>query len=95
MYSPDRWLVLEAKGIYKLFGTTSGSYLYGDSWRLNSGITEVEDEDDRWLVHGVSGSVYECYKDSCGVAGAYNHSALAGFKAMGFKEVDIKEVIGC
>ena len=66
----DNWVVIKIKGDdphYRLLVGTSGGYLAGDSWRLNSGITKfVQDEEDEnyWFVEGYSGSVYRCYKDS-------------------------------
>jgi hypothetical protein len=69
-YTPDNWIVLkistEKETIYKIFGTWRGGYLYGDSWRMNSGIKSVEEKDDHYLVHGYSSSVYKCYKECIG-----------------------------
>ena len=67
--TPDRWILLKIGNIYKVFGSWSGSYLHGDSWRINSGIESVEDDGDFWLFHGVSGSVYKCRKTSYGTTG--------------------------
>ena len=69
MYYPDVWVVLRIKPedspvIYKVLAGTSGGYLDGSSWRINSGITKVEKEDDCYLFHGFSGSVYACHQDS-------------------------------
>jgi len=68
MITPDRWLVIEViKGeLYKVFGTWSGSYLYGDSWRLNSGIVDVVDTDEAFIFIGNSGSEYTCLKGRYG-----------------------------
>ena len=66
----DNWVVIKIKGDdphYRLLVGTSGGYLSGDSWRLNSGIKKfVQDEEheDYWFVEGFSGSVYRCYKDA-------------------------------
>ena len=39
---PNKWVILEIEfksGVeYKVFGSWTGGYLDGDSWRLNSGI---------------------------------------------------------
>ena len=43
-YYPDKWLIIEINGttrFHKVFGTWSGGYLEGDSWRFNSGIVGV------------------------------------------------------
>lgn len=81
-YQPDNWVVLkikEGKGtspIYKVLAGWSGGYIYGDSWRLNSGITKVTQDGDYLLFHGYSGSIYRCHKDTyrstMAISGVYN-----------------------
>lgn len=64
-YTPDHWVLIklpEDRG-YKVLGGWSGGYLYGDSWRLNSGIKSTEEHDDYYLFYGYSGSVYKCFKN--------------------------------
>ncbi len=80
MICPDKWLVLnidDGKAPFqKVFATWAGGYITEDSWRLNSGITEVKDEGDFWDFVGESGSVYRCHKEMQGVAGASNTYVL-------------------
>lgn len=68
---PDKWVVLQInnKGevFYKVLAGWSGSYLYGQSWQLNSGIKRVDVEDNYYLFHGYSGSIYKCHKDGYGL----------------------------
>jgi hypothetical protein len=66
MYTCDNWIVLKAPddSHYRLLAGTSGGYLSGDSWRLNSGIIKFEDLGNHWAVHGSSGSIYKCHKNS-------------------------------
>lgn len=81
-YSPDSWVILridygENEGIiYKILGGWSGSYLSGSSWRMNSGITKIEQDGDYYRVYGFSGSVYRVHKDMEGLrlatGGVYN-----------------------
>lgn len=66
MYKPNYWCVIDTGHCYKLFGSWSGSYLSGASWRLNSGITSVEEDDDYYYFNGHSRSVYKCRKDNYG-----------------------------
>lgn len=66
IYRPDRWVVLKLNNIYKVFGTWRGSYLTGDSWRLNSGIVGVEKEDDFYIFKGYSSSLYYCHQNMYG-----------------------------
>lgn len=67
-YTPDNWVILkiqnESKTLYKVLAGWSGGYLYGDSWRMNSGITEVKQGGDHYEFYGLSGSVYRCHKDT-------------------------------
>ena len=81
-YLPDNWVVLKIKegkldsGFYKVLAGWSGGYLHGDSWRMNSGITRVEDHETYYSFYGYSGSVYKVWKDRYGLrmnnAGVYN-----------------------
>jgi hypothetical protein len=71
MNTPDKWAIVEFKGPdehYRVLAGWYGGYLYGDHWRLNSGITKVEEDGDHYLFHGHSGSVYHCHKDSYGLS---------------------------
>jgi hypothetical protein len=73
-YTPDRWAVVkitnkEGKTHYRVFGTWYGGYLDGASWRLNSGINKVDDNEKYYLFHGNSGSEYACNKKSYGTSG--------------------------
>jgi hypothetical protein len=70
-YTPDCWVVLRIVSIkddnaifYRLMSGWMGGYTQADAWRLNSGITKFEDDGSHWLVHGKSGSVYRCHKNS-------------------------------
>ena len=64
---PDNWVVVKVdEDFYKVLAGWSGGYLDGDSWRLNSGISEVKDDGDYWLFIGASGSVYQCHKKGYG-----------------------------
>ena len=70
-YAPDRWVVLKLPAGYKVLGGWTGGYLDGSSWRLNSGITRVEEKvdwrDEKYLVfHGHSGSEYWCHPEMYG-----------------------------
>jgi hypothetical protein len=68
-YTPDKWLLVQINGTdphYRVLGSWSGGYLDGDSWRMNSGITRVEEDEDYFYFHGYSGSVYQCHKEMYG-----------------------------
>lgn len=72
VYYPDFWSIiqiLDAKEpLYKVFACWSGSYLYGDSWKINSGIESIEETEHTFLFDGYSGSTYECAKDHYGMS---------------------------
>ena len=78
-YTPDRWCVIRIpdpkETVYKVFASWSGSYTGGDSWKLNSGITQAVLVDGAWEFEGYSGSVYRCRVGSYG-ANAYGHAVL-------------------
>jgi hypothetical protein len=78
-YTPDRWCVIRIpdpkETLYKVFASWSGSYAGGDSWKLNSGITQAVLVDGAWEFEGYSGSVYRCRVGSYG-ANNYGHGVL-------------------
>lgn len=88
IYTPDRWMMVKltakesGKVHYRIFGTWSGGYTHGDSWKLNSGVTKVvEDEDGlAYEFHGASGSIYVGRKSSYGST-AYGFSVLRNLKS--------------
>lgn len=65
--APDNWVIIHIKGDdphYRVLAGWSGGYTQGDSWKLNSGITKVIEEDDYYLFIGSSGSTYACHKEA-------------------------------
>jgi hypothetical protein len=79
-YTPDNFVVLEIvrenDTLYRVLGGWNGGYLDGSSWRLNSGITSVKEDEDYFYFYGSSGSCYQCHKDSyrstMATSGIYN-----------------------
>ena len=61
-YNPDKWVMLKfnhnGEDIYKVLASWYGGFTTGDSWKLNSGVTKVEQDGNLFLFHGSSGSVY-------------------------------------
>lgn len=99
-YSPDKWLILEvfpddeSAPYLKVFGTWAGGYLSGDSWRVNSSVTEITQDEDYYYFHGASGSVYKCHKNSYGVAGASNNYLIKDFTSQeGVRVLEWDEVV--
>jgi len=75
--TPQRWVVLKLPNKhYKVFATWGGGYLSGDSWRLNSGISKVEQDKDFYYFYGFSGSCYRCHKKGYGTATSYGLNVL-------------------
>jgi hypothetical protein len=72
-YKPDKWVMLEINQqgtkVYKILAGWSGSYLHGQSWKLNSGCVSAKLDGDYFLFEGYSGSVYKCHKDAYGYNG--------------------------
>ena len=85
-YTPDVWVVLKFTGLkgedgplYKVMGGWYGGYLGADSFRLNSGISKVEEDGDWFKFHGYSGSVYRVHKNSYHLSG-YMGQVLMGWE---------------
>lgn len=81
MYTcPDRWVVIKVtmnqQKYYKIFASWFSSYLSGESWRMNSGIETIHEDDEYYYFHGKSGSIYQCHKKMYGVAGSYSNGTL-------------------
>lgn len=76
-YYPDRWVVIniipdkelhpESQQHYRVFASWNGGFVSGDSWRMNSGIESVEEDDEFFHFFGTSGSVYHCRKGNYGL----------------------------
>lgn len=85
MYNPDKWVIVKITSKkethYRVLAGWFGGYLNGDSWRMNSGITKVEDKDSHYLFHGYSNSIYKCSKNSYGT-----NSLMASIIAQAQKE---------
>jgi hypothetical protein len=81
---PDKWVVIgitkKGQTVYKIFGSCAGGYLDGDSWKLNSGIESLTEDDNNYYFKGYSGSVYKCNKNHYGVATSYSQSVLENFQ---------------
>jgi len=84
-YVPDRWMLVKitnqsGESHYRVFASWYGGYLGSDSWKLNSGVTRVDEDLNSYLFHGSSGSVYKCNKTSYGISG-YGMSVLSNMIA--------------
>lgn len=83
---PDGWVILKISSDefesgygYKLFSSWRGGYLDNDSWRLNSGITSIEkenDEEEYYIVKGNSSTEYMIHSSTFKALGLYNSSVL-------------------
>lgn len=67
-YTPDIWVFVEIYNpdtqeiIYKVLAGWYGGFTQANSWRLNSGITEIIEHENYYEVIGGSGSAYYCNK---------------------------------
>ena len=69
LYTPDSWVIVKIQSekyetIYKVLAGWSGSYLYGASWKLSSGIVTFEDKGEHYESLQDSGSTYILHKSS-------------------------------
>lgn len=95
--TPERWAILKLPdNFYKVFGTWAGGYLGRDSWRLNSGIRKMEEDEHFYYFFGFSGSCYQCRKGSYGISSSYGQSVLNEILNRGNGEIellkDVKEM---
>ncbi len=74
LYQPDRWVIIEVDGLQKVLAAWVGGYLGSDEWRLSSGIEEMKEEGDFFMIRNHSGSLYKCHKDMEGMT--YLSSAI-------------------
>ncbi len=84
MYTPARWVVIDIDNgtpnkHQRVFAGWYGGYLNGDSWKMNSGITKIDEHEEFYEFHGMSGSIYRCYKRCYGMSG-YMSSVLANIQ---------------
>ena len=80
--TPDAWVIIEVKTpagqFQKILAGWSGSYLYGDSWRMSSPVKRIKADiyEDHFKVDTESGSFYTLYKNRQGLrmsnSGIYN-----------------------
>ena len=68
-YTPDSWVIVKIQyekygTIHKVLAGWPGSYLYGASWKLSSGIVTFEDKGEHYESLQDSGSTYVLYKSS-------------------------------
>ena len=75
-YIPHNWVVVKINSLrtystfYKILAGWHGEFDGADQWRLNSGIVKCEEDplnNNFWLFHGASGSVYQCSKLAYGL----------------------------
>ena len=68
-YTPDSWVIVKIQSekygtIHKVLAGWAGSYLYGASWKLSSGIVTFEDKGLYYESLQDSGSTYTLYKSA-------------------------------
>ena len=91
---PQRWVIVafkkESDTYYKVFASWAGGYLDGDSWRMNSGIAKVEEDDSHFYFTGHSGSCYKCHKLGYGFATSYSQRVLDGAVSRSKEEANVE-----
>ena len=89
---PDRWAIVKLpNNYYKVFGTWAGGYLDGDRWKLNSGISKVEQDENFYYFIGFSGSCYKCHKKGYGTATSYGLGVLNKIIEQGNGQIELME----
>ena len=74
-YTPDYWKVIKVtnnetkESHHRVICSWSGSYMWGSSWKISSGIETMEDRGDTYESKQTSGSVYILRKTREGISG--------------------------
>ena len=67
-YNPDNWVMIKVNGEnphYRiLVGWDEKNKENNDLWKIDQGITRVEEDKDYFYFYGYGGSVYKCSKQS-------------------------------
>ena len=102
-YTPNNWVIVKIvhpkDTVYKVLGGWSGGYLEGNSWRMNSGITQIKEDKDYYYFHGYSGSVYKCFKISetvrMNIAGTLNNLIKVAEceEDISVEQIDMKDIL--
>lgn len=81
-YQPSKWVIIKAddgeQTVYKVLAWFSGSYTWGESWKLSSGITQITQQDGWYKITNYSGSTYVCNCES---------EELSGYTAQVFETI--------
>jgi hypothetical protein len=111
IYTPDYWVIVkltsdlpQAVNHFRILAGWSGSYLYGSSWKLSSGIETFvkvqktpEDNDtlfgytDGYRSLQTSGSVYVLHAGSEGM-NSIMHSTLSGLQEQNQEQMLIEQI---
>jgi hypothetical protein len=103
-YAPDVWVIVEISGnkvekspYHRVLAGWYGGFAGSDSWKMNSGITEIIDKGNWYEIHGDSGSIYNCGKSaermSSYTAGIFQSYAAENSDDISLKIVDIADVL--
>lgn len=75
---------------FKVFGSTSGGYLDGDYWRMNSYVVSVHKDENYYYFRGGSGS---CYKVPIGGGHISSHNSLVLHQALhDYPEMELVDI---
>lgn len=76
VYTPDDWKILKIIPVdtnfptyYRILCSWAGSYLYGSSWKLSSGIETFKEDGDWYFSDQSSGSIYKLHKSAERISG--------------------------
>lgn len=95
-YNPDSWYIIKISDLknnshhYRILCSWSGSYLWGSSWKISSGIESVEDCGDHFVMPQTSGSVYRIYKTQQRMSGQM--SSILSFYSERSEDMTIETV---
>lgn len=83
---PEKWQIIKISHLgdgntyYKVFASWTDDNLSNERWKMNSGITKVEEDEDNFYFYGESGSCYACHKKRYGIITSFAHQVLENTK---------------
>lgn len=80
-YSPDEWILLDytdsSDPHYRIYAVWDS---WANSWRVNSGIVSVTEDEGFYYFRGYTNSTYKCDKKTYGIKNNYGNYVLESFR---------------
>lgn len=95
-YTPDAWVIVKVPSEndthYRILAGWYGGFAGGDSWKLSSGITKIDESELLYSIHNTSGSIYTCYKNCERMSGYMSMIFTSYQKSSGIELIEFKDL---